>query len=303
MSETDETTGIKVQRNYKDRLFRLIFTEKKELLSLYNAVNGTSYTNPDDLEINTLENAIYMSMRNDLSFLIDSTLSLYEHQATYNPNLPLRNLFYVSGLYSNMTKDRNLYGSRVIELPNPKFVVFYNGQKEVPDRSILKLSDAFQIKDEDAELELTTIMLNINPGHNESLLKDCKTLSDYVEFVRKVRYHVITMPLEKAVEKAIEECIENDVLADFLRKHRSEAKAVTIFEYDEEKHMQQIREEGREEEREKQEKEREKQKKESIRILVQTCKELGVSKEVAQKKVMEKYSLTQEDIQEYMEEY
>ena len=296
MSETNETTGIKVQRNYKDRLFRLIFTEKKELLSLYNAVNGTSYTDPDDLEINTLENAIYMSMRNDLSFLIDSTLSLYEHQATYNPNLPLRNLFYVSGLYSNMTKDRNLYGSRIIELPNPKFVVFYNGQKEVPDRSILKLSDAFQVKDEDAELELTTIMLNINPGHNDGLLKDCKTLSDYVEFVRRVRYYVITMPLEKAVEKAIEECIKDDVLADFLRKHRSEAKAVTIFEYDEEKHMQQIREEGREEEREK-------QKKEAIRILIQTCKELGISKEDTQKKVMEKYSLTQEDIQEYMEEY
>ena len=101
-----------VRRDYKARLFEMIFREKEELLGLYNAVNGTTYSNPDELEINTLENAIYLSMHNDVSFIIDSRLSLYEHQSTYSPNLPLRYLFYVSDLYSKMTKDSNLYGSR-----------------------------------------------------------------------------------------------------------------------------------------------------------------------------------------------
>ena len=101
-----------VRRDYKARLFEMIFRGKEELLGLYNAVNGTNYSNPDELEINTLENAIYLSMHNDVSFIIDSRLSLYEHQSTYSPNLPLRYLFYVSDLYSKMTKDSNLYESR-----------------------------------------------------------------------------------------------------------------------------------------------------------------------------------------------
>ena len=111
----NEGTGEKntnVRRDYKARLFEMIFRGKEELLGLYNAVNGTNYSNPDELEINTLENAIYLSMHNDVSFIIDSRLSLYEHQSTYSPNLPLRYLFYVSDLYSKMTKNSNLYESR-----------------------------------------------------------------------------------------------------------------------------------------------------------------------------------------------
>jgi len=98
----------KVRRNYKARLFEMLYRDKKELLELYNAVNDTSYTNPDDLQINTLENAIYLSMHNDVSFVIDSRLSLYEHQSTYSPNLPLRYLMYVSDLYSKITRDPSL---------------------------------------------------------------------------------------------------------------------------------------------------------------------------------------------------
>lgn len=86
---TETKNEIRVARNHKDRLFRMIFREKKELLSLYNAVNGTFYTNAEDLEIVTLENAIYMNMKNDLAFIMDSYLNLYEHQSTYSPNMPL----------------------------------------------------------------------------------------------------------------------------------------------------------------------------------------------------------------------
>ena len=111
-NEGTKEKNTNVRRDYKARLFEMIFRGKEELLGLYNAVNGTNYSNPDELEINTLENAIYLSMHNDVSFIIDSRLSLYEHQSTYSPNLPLRYLFYVSDLYSKMTKDSNLYESR-----------------------------------------------------------------------------------------------------------------------------------------------------------------------------------------------
>ena len=140
-------------RTYKARIFEMVFRERKNLLSLYNAVNETRYENPEELEINTLENAVYMSMHNDLSFVIDMRLSLYEHQSTRNPNLPLRFLFYLVRLYSNMVRDENLYGQRLIPLPTPHFVVFYNGEEECPEREILRLSDAYQIKEEEPRLE------------------------------------------------------------------------------------------------------------------------------------------------------
>ena len=87
-----ETT---VNRNHKSSLFHLLFSERKELLSLYNAVNQTHYTNEADLEIHTLENAVYMKMKNDVSFILYTQLLMYEHQSTVNPNLPLRYLFYI----------------------------------------------------------------------------------------------------------------------------------------------------------------------------------------------------------------
>ena len=220
----------------------MLYSSKKELLELYNAVSGRHYEDPELLEINTLENAIYMSMHNDVSFLIDSRLSLYEHQATYSPNLPLRYLFYISDLYSGMTKDENLYGSKCVQIPTPQFIIFYNGIEELPDRTVLKLSDAYSVKEDHPALELTAIMLNINSGHNETLKNTCKSLKDYSEYTRRVREYAEVRPLEVAVEQAIMECIEEGILSEFLRKNRAEAKLVSIYEYDQEKHMRQERE-------------------------------------------------------------
>ena len=231
-----------VNRLYKSKIFAMLYSSKKELLELYNAVSGRHYEDPELLEINTLENAIYMSMHNDVSFLIDSRLSLYEHQSTYSPNLPLRYLFYISDLYSGMTKDENLYGIKYVELPAPQFIIFYNGEKEQPERSILKLSDAYSVKEEHPALELTAVMLNINRGHNEKLKGMCKSLKDYSEYTERVRKYVRTVPVEEAVERAIQECIEEDILAEFLKQNRAEAKSVSIYEYDQEKHMRQERE-------------------------------------------------------------
>ena len=231
-----------VNRLYKSKIFAMLYSSKKELLELYNAVSGRHYEDPELLEINTLENAIYMSMHNDVSFLIDSRLSLYEHQSTYSPNLPLRYLFYISDLYSGMTKEENLYGIKCVELPAPQFIIFYNGEKDQPDRSILKLSDAYSVKEEHPALELTAVMLNINRGHNEKLKGMCKSLKDYSEYTERVRKYVRTVPIEDAVEWAIQECIEEDILAEFLKQNRAEAKSVSIYEYDQEKHMRQERE-------------------------------------------------------------
>ena len=222
----------------------MIFEDKKKLLELYNAISGKHYEDPELLEINTLENAIYMSMKNDLSFLIDARLSLYEHQSTYSPNLPLRFLFYLSDMFSGMTMDANLYGTKKVELPAPRFVIFYNGEADQPDRQILKLSDLYTVKEEDPMLDLKVLMLNVNQGHNPELMEVCHTLWEYAEYTDRVRKYAKEQPIAEAVERAITECIREGILKEFLEKNRREAKNVSIYEYDQEKHIRQEREEA-----------------------------------------------------------
>ena len=151
----------------------------------------------------------------------------------------------------NGYKDENLYGTKRIQIPTPQFVIFYNGSQEQPDRKILRLSDAYCVKEEHPALELTAVMLNINRGHNEKLKEMCKSLKDYSEYTARVREYAQVKPVEEAVEQAISECIQEGIMAEFLKQNRAEAKQVSIYEYDEEKHMRQEREasweEGREE--------------------------------------------------------
>lgn len=243
MSEKKDLTPVNFM--YKARIFEMLYSDKKELLDLYNAVNGTAYDNPDELEINTLENAVYMSMHNDVSFLIDMKISLYEHQSTYSPNLPLRFLFYISDLYSTLTKNANLYGEKIIKIPTPKFIIFYNGERKRPEKEVLKLSSAYLTEDQEPSLELEAILLNINSGYNENLKDLCKSLRDYAEYTNRVRKYAKEMSIEEAVEKAITECIKESILAEFLLKHRAEAKKMSIYEYDEEKHIRMEREDAK----------------------------------------------------------
>ena len=236
-------TAYAVTREYKSRVFIMLFHDRKRLLELYNAVSGKHYQNPEALQINTLDNAVYLSMKNDLSFLIDCRLSLYEHQSTYNPNMPLRFLFYVSDLYSSMILGKNMYGSKLIVLPAPTFLVFYNGTQEEPDEKELRLSDSYEIKEDSPSLDLVVRMLNINAGHNDELMHSCKTLREYAEYVRRIREHTKTQPIEEAVEQTITECISDDILRDFLLKNRAEVKSMSIYEYNEKEHMRMEREE------------------------------------------------------------
>ncbi len=238
---------MRTNRNYKDSIFRMLYLDEKELLNLYNAVNGTNYTDVENLEINTLQNAIYMNMKNDVSFLFNFQVNLYEHQSTVNPNMPLRDLLYVSKLFQKMVKDCDLYGSTLVKMPAPRFVVFYNGTEKHPERKKYRLSDSFSKKQENPELELTVTVLNINAGNNAEILGNCRTLREYMQYTDKVRAYASQMPIEEAVECAITECINEDILAEFLKKNRAEAFEMSIFEYNEELHLANLRREGYEE--------------------------------------------------------
>ncbi len=232
-------------RTYKDSLFRMIFSDKKELLTLYNALNGSDYTDPNELEIKTLENAIYMNIKNDLSFLLHDGLYLYEHQSTFNPNMPLRDFLYAADELQEIVKEDDLYKSTQVKIPTPEFVTFYNGKQKQPERQLLKLSDAFEKHVERPSLELIVTMLNINVGYNKKLMKQCRTLRDYALYVEKVRTYSQTMETDAAVERAVSECIRDGILKDFLLRQRAEAVKVTIYEFDQEQHNQTLREEGR----------------------------------------------------------
>ena len=235
---------VKVQHNYKDSLFRMLFKDKENLLSLYNALNKTDYTDVEGLEITTLENAVYMNYKNDVSFVFDFELMLYEHQSTVNPNMPLRDLFYVADILQKRTYDRDLYDSSLISIPSPRFVVFYNGTDPQPERQTLKLSDAYEKKQENLELELTVTIYNINYGCNEELMDACRTLKEYAMYVERVRTYAKQMLLAEAVEKVVDECIVEGILSEFLRKNRAEAIKVSIYEYDEELHLKTLYENG-----------------------------------------------------------
>ena len=242
------------QREYKDRLFKAIFgrnTEesKKWRLELYNALNGSNYTDPDALEVNTIENVIYLTMRNDVSFLVDSQMTLYEQQSTYNPNLPLRGLMYFSQLYqmhlSRMGK--TLHRSTLVKIPNPKFIVFYNGERETPDRLDLKLSDAFEVPDKTGNFEWTAELININPDHNISLQKNCEPLYNYIQYVSRISQNKKKgMSAVAAVDEAMNWAIHEKLLDGFFKVKKEEVLAMSLTEYDEEEVRRDFIEEGRE---------------------------------------------------------
>lgn len=198
---------LPAKRSYKDSLFRMLFQEPRQLLDLFNAVNGTDYQNPQDLEIVTLENAIYL-------------------------NMPLRILLYAAREYQKLIKDDSLYASALLKLPTPHFVVFYNGERDMPERTVLRLSDAYEKPAEKPDLELSVTVLNINSGFNESLKETCSLMGEYMQYVERVRHYTKTMHLDQAVSKAVDDCIQEGILAEFLTSWKSEVIAMSIFEYD-----------------------------------------------------------------------
>lgn len=250
MSNTQ--ANVSINRQHKDRLFTMIFGDnknKKNILSLYNALHNTNYTNEDDVEITTIEDALYINMKNDVSFLLDNCLSLWEHQSTFNPNMPVRGLMYYGNLYNSYIDERCLpiYDSKLVKLPLPKYIVFYNGTAKHEAIKKLKLSDAFIQEDSNHEFEWTATMINLNKGKNDELLSKCKVLSDYMTLINKINYYKKTTDILKdAIELAINECIEENVLADFLKKQRGDVMLTCLTEFSEELYKKGLLEKGRE---------------------------------------------------------
>lgn len=231
-------------KQYKDTVFRLLFKDKSKLLELYNAVNGTHHTNPETLEVVTLENAVYMSIKNDISCLLDMRIQLYEQQSTVNPNMPLRDLMYVCSQYEKLIVEKDIYSRKMIKLPTPRFIVFYNGAEKQPERVELYLSDSYEVPQEEPSLELRVTQLNINPGYNVALLEKCPTLFQYMQYVNQIRTYRENYPLNTAVQMAVNHCIEHGILREFLLANKAEVVRMSIFEYDEELHKKTLREEG-----------------------------------------------------------
>lgn len=243
---------MKINRIYKDRLFCLLFGKeeyKDYILSLYNALCNTSYTDVDDIQIYTIDDVIYIEMKNDVSILLDSYLNLWEQQSSYNPNMPLRGLMYFSKMYDRYILENayNIYGTTLIKIPTPRYTVLYNGAEEQPDFVQLKLSDAFVHKDTSGNFEWTANMININHGKNDKLLNNCRPLKEYMILIEEIRKNSIYMDVEEAVDNAVTYCIDHNILHDFLIKHRAEVRDVCITEYNEQVFINGIKEEGREE--------------------------------------------------------
>lgn len=296
--------GEGVRRNHKDTVFRMLFQDKGRLLELYNAVSGRHYGNPEELVIVTLENAIYMGIKNDLAFIVDLNLHMYEHQSTVNPNIPLRFLQYVVNEYGRLTAGQNLFSGKMVKVPAPHFVVFYNGEARQPEVQTLNLSAAFDVPEEEPMLELLVKVFNINAGFNEELKKNCRTLGEYMEYVDRVRSYVVGLPTAEAVERAVDECIEQGILRDFLLANKAEVMSMDIFEYDERATRKAIREFEREEGRKEGIKEGIREgREEGMRNLVETCRELQCPRKVVQEKLAEKYGLSGAEAEAQVRKY
>ena len=238
-----------VRNKHKDLLFQRVFADKRDMLDLYNALNGTNYTDIDALSIVTLEDAIYMSIKNDLSFIVASTLNLYEHQSTINPNMPLRGLVYLAKEYRTYydNSDQSIYSRKLIKLPRPQYIIFYNGTEEQPEEKYLRLSDAFEPagNGEEPMLECIAKQININYGYNQKLLDTCKQLHDYSYFINEIRANITEgFILSEAISQAMDSCIRKEILVDILSKQRSEVYDMLLTEFDEERYERTLRQDA-----------------------------------------------------------
>ena len=227
-------------REYKSDLFSMLMHEKKYALETYNAINNSDYKDPEAIEIITLEHGVSLSIRNDASFILDMSANYYEHQSTYSPNMPLRNLLYYTEDVRRWIRkeEKNIYGRSTIPVPTPHFVVFYNGKQKRPEQEIQRLSESFIKPSEKPELELTCRVININPGNNVNIIQRSSALAGYSYLIELVRKYEPDMVLEEAIRRAIDECIAEDILADFLSAHRNEVEKLMNLDFTHERQLE-----------------------------------------------------------------
>ena len=243
ITEKLEQTPVKAKRNYKDSIFRKLFNNKAAIIDLYNALSGSDYPPDTYVKIVTLDNVIFGDRKNDLAFMIENRfIILIEMQSTVNPNMPLRFLVYIAKEFEKLFFSQQIYSSTQVKIPTPEIYVFYDGAKDIPLESELKLSDAFIAKCDKLYLELNVRVINVNYEKGAALLEKCRLLSDYSQLVHiaKMNYQR-THDLDTAVSEAVTECMEKDILRSFLKENGGE---IMSFLYDmlTKEEMEEIRE-------------------------------------------------------------
>ena len=303
--------SVTINRSYKDRLFKIIFEDKKELLSLYNALTGKNYQNPDELEINTIDDVIYMHLKNDMSFILDDWQNLFEQQSTFNPNQPLRGFFYFADLYKVKYFGKKIYSTRLLKIPTPQYIVFYNGTTSMPDRKELRLSDAFQQPTAQPDIEVVAHMLNINYGHNKELMERCQKLKEYAQFIDIIRHYLKEnehWSNEQAISKAIDDCIQNNILRDILQKERLRVMASILSEFDEVGYKEMIRQEAYEDAYEEGheaglEGGREQELAHGVKSYIKLAQSIGYAESKIVTMLMQEFNLSEDQASQYVQKF
>ena len=284
-------------QKYRDRLFHFVFgsEDRKEwTLSLYNAVNNSDYTDPEAIQITTIEEILYLGMRNDVSFLIADEMNLYEQQSTFNPNMPVRGLQYLANLYDKYitANDLNKFSSRQLRLPVPKLVVFYNGAGETEEEQFLALQNAFP-EGSSPDVEVRVRMLNINYGHNRELMERCRPLLEYAWITDTITRCRETMSLEDAVDLALRDMPDDFLLKPLLRINQAEVKGMLLTEYDEERQRMLDRKDGYEEGMEAG---MEAGRREGIVGAIDMLRDFGLDEDEIMERVSSKYGISREEV-------
>ena len=221
-------------RNFKSSVFSLMMQDKVKALNVYNVLGNSHFDNPEDVEIITTDGGISLSVRNDASFIIGTDMNFYEHQSTYNPNMPMRSLIYCTDAIDRRIKEKNenLYGHKQIKIPTPRFVVFYNGREKRPAVEKMYLSSAYMGEKKNPDLELSCTVYNLNAPENKELLEKSEVLYGYTFFVNRVNANKESgMELEQAIDEAIDACTRENILQDFFRTYKNEVRRIMALDF------------------------------------------------------------------------
>ena len=225
-----------IRQSYKDSLFRFLFGQeanKEWLLSLYNTLNHSNYQNPDDIELTTIQDILYLGMKNDISFIIQDNMVLLEHQSTISKNIAIRFLLYYAKVLEAYlkTKGINIYRHTRIQLPNPQFIVLYNGLEKAKEYEETGLSINYTDTD---IIDMKVKFYNLNKGHNEGLKEGCEVLKEYCWVNDQIVSNRDKMNLEEAVELMYKNLPEDFKIYKIMMKHKVEVRGMVLSTFDKE---------------------------------------------------------------------
>ncbi len=221
----EDTIPYRTNRNFKDRMFQLLFSEKDAAWELFCALEGDEFMEKGD------------AGRLEYDLLL---LSIVEHQSTWSENMPLRELAYLGRTYEKILDNRRVYERRLYRIPSPHFYVLYNGDEDRPLEVIQRLSDAYLLPEHTPWADLMVKVININYQKQHPILSRSKTLREYALFVDTVRQNrkQYGMNRDEAIQNAVHSCVERGILKNFLETHGSEVENMFTLGISEEEFFQ-----------------------------------------------------------------